>query len=97
MRNFVIAMGLLVSACGGDKIDQALSKFEGFKDSMCACTDKVCTDKTHEEYKKWENEMEKSFEGTDKDKIDKSKLEKFEVIEKEMKACRRKFRDAPKS
>ena len=91
----LMMVGALVLAIGcgkKDKVDQALSDFEGWKSKMCACKDAACAEKTHEDYKKWEDEMEKSMKDVDKEKVDKSKLEKFESIEKEMKACRRKLR-----
>jgi len=91
----LIATLVLAIGCGKkDKLDQALSDFEGWKSKMCACKDAACAEKTHEDYKKWEDQMEKDMKDIDKEKVDKSKMEKFESIEKEMKACRRKFKEA---
>jgi hypothetical protein len=96
MRKLSIIAVLVFAAFAGcgkkDKLDQAISDFEGWKSKMCACKDAACAEKTHEDYKKWEDEMEKSMGDMDKDKIDKSKLEKLEKIEGEMKDCRRKLR-----
>lgn len=90
----VAVLVLAMAGCGKkDKLDQALSDFEGWKSKMCACKDAACAEKVHEDYKKWEGEMEKTMKDVDKDKVDKSKMEKFESIEREMKDCRRKLRD----
>lgn len=97
MRKLSIIAGLVLAlgaGCGKkDKLDKALADFEGWKAKMCACKDKACADKTHDDYKKWEDEMEKTMKDVDKDKVDKAKLEKFETIEQGMKECRRKFRE----
>lgn len=96
MRKLSIVAGLVLAlaACGKkDKLDQAISDFEGWKSKMCACKDAACAEKTFEDYKKWEDKMEKDMGDMDKEKIDKSKLEKLEAIDKEMKGCRRKFKE----
>jgi hypothetical protein len=93
MRNIAILLGLSLAACGGDKLDDAISKIDGFKTKMCACTDKKCTEDVFTEYKKFENDvLEKQFSKDEIEKLDKSKLEKAESLEKEMKDCRRKYR-----
>ena len=96
MRKLTMIAVLVLAAAAGckkDKLDQALEDFEGWKSKMCACKDAACAEKTHEEYKKWEDQMEKTMKDVDKDKVDKSKMEKFEKIDDEMKACRRKLRE----
>lgn len=90
----VAVLVLALAGCGKkDKLDQALSDFEGWKDKVCACKDAACAEKEFEGYKAWEDKMEKELGDVDKEK-NKEKLEKFEAVEKEMKACRRKFREA---
>ena len=89
----IASLVLALGACGKkDKLDQAISDFEGWKSKMCACKDAACAEKTHEDYKKWEDEMEKTMKDMDEKSMDKSKLEKLEKIDDEMKDCRRKLR-----
>lgn len=97
MRKLSIIAGLVLalSGCGKkDKLDGVISELEGWKSKMCACKDAACAEKVHEDYKKWEDKMEKEMGDVDKDKIDKSKIEKIEKLDDERKDCRRKFRDA---
>lgn len=97
MRKLSIIVGLVLAlgGCGKkDKLDGVISELEGWKTKMCACTDAACAEKVHEDYKKWEDKMEKEMGDMDKDKIDKSKIEKIEKLDDERKDCRRKFRDA---
>ena len=90
----VAALVVAAAGCGKkDKLDQAISDFEGWKSKMCACKDAACAEKVHDDYKKWEDEMEKTMKDMDKDKIDKSKMDKLMSIEHDMKDCRRKLRE----
>jgi len=59
MRKFAIIAGMLLAfgACKKNKWDDALSKTEGFRDQMCACKDKACTEDVHKKYKEWEKSM----------------------------------------
>jgi hypothetical protein len=96
MRKFAIVAGMLLAlgACKKDKWDKALSDSEGFKDQMCACKDKACTEDVHKKYKEWEKGMMGDM-GKDEKPPDKV-IEKAEKVEKEMRDCRNKFRDAEK-
>ena len=97
MRKLSIIAGLVLALAGcgkKDKLDGVISQLESWKSKMCACQDAACAEKTHEDYKKWEDTMEKEMGDIDKDKIDKSKMEKIEKLDDERKDCRRKFRDA---
>ena len=56
---FLAAMSIASFGCkkkgGGD----ALAKMTEFKDKMCKCADKACTDKVTEEMTKWGQDMAK--------------------------------------
>jgi hypothetical protein len=84
--SFVLAVG-----CKKDPIDEVVSDLGGWKSKMCGCTDKACTEKVQTDFKKYQEGMREKFKGIDKDSVDKSKVEKIESLEKEYKACRRKF------
>jgi hypothetical protein len=85
---------LAATACG-NKMDEVVDGLDSWATKMCACTDKACADKTHEDYKKWENDvLEPKMKGSKKEDIDKSTMEKAEAADKKRKECRRKFRDA---
>jgi hypothetical protein len=94
MRKFAIIAGLLLSftACKKDKWAQAVSDEKGFRDKMCACKDKACTEDVHKQYKDWEKGMGEKM-GKDEKPPD-NVMEEAEKVEKEMKDCRKKFRDA---
>jgi hypothetical protein len=93
MTKFAIIAGLVFSmgACKKDKWEAAISETEGFKDKMCACKDKACTEDVHKQYKEWEKGMADKFK--EGDKPSDSVMERAEKVEKEMKECRKKFRD----
>lgn len=42
--------------------DLALEAMRGFKDQMCACTDKACSDRVREELVQWSTEMARSMD-----------------------------------
>jgi hypothetical protein len=90
---FAFAVGsVLALGCGGkEPIDKAISGMEDFKAKMCACKDKACADKVHEEYKKWENDVvEPMMKGKKESDFPKDKMEKAEKLDDERKDCRRK-------
>jgi len=94
MRKFAIVAGMLLAfgACKKDKWNDALSKTEGFRDQMCACKDKACTEDVHKKYKDWEKDAMKDM-GKD-DKPPDNIMEKAEKADKEMRDCRNKYREA---
>ena len=61
---------------------------KGWKDKICKCTDKACTEKTWDEYRAWQKTKRDAAKDMPKDKI-----EKLVAIEDEAKACRKKFSD----
>lgn len=76
----------LVAGCN-DKWDKALSQLDGFKDKMCACKDKACTEGVEKDVATWESTMTDTFK---KDEKPPEKLiEKGDKIEKEMRECRK--------
>jgi hypothetical protein len=88
MQNFsvVVCSLFLVAGCS-DKWDKAISQMDGFKDKMCACKDKACTDGVEKEVSAWESTMKDTFK---KDEKPPEKLmEKGDKIEKEMRECRK--------
>lgn len=93
MRKFAIIAGMMLAftACKKDKWAQAVSDEKGFRDKMCACKDAKCAEDVHKEYKEWEKGMESKM-GKD-DKPPDNVIEEAEKVEKEMKDCRKKFRD----
>ena len=94
---FVCGIVFAIGCGKKSPIDDALKGLEEYKGKMCACKDKACADKVHDDYKKWENDvMEPKMKGIDPSKIDKSKMEKGDKLDKEMKDCRHKF-DAPEA
>jgi hypothetical protein len=85
---------LALTGCSKDKVDEAIDGLDKWATKMCACTDKACADKTHEDYKKWENDvLEPSMKGMKKEDIDSSKMEKGDALDKKRKDCRRKFNE----
>ncbi len=92
MKQLMIVMGLfLASACGGGKGDDALKKFEGFKDQMCACKDTDCVEKVQNEWREW-----RKSSGLKKEDFSEEQNKRGKQIDDEMDACRDKIRDAAK-
>ncbi len=93
MRKFAIIAGMLLAfgACKKNKWDDALSKTEGFRDQMCACKDKACTEDVHKKYKEWEKSMMADM-GKDEKPPD-GVVEKAGKTESEMRDCRHKHED----
>ncbi len=93
MRKLAIIAGVVLAlgACKKDKWEQAVSDEKGFRDKMCACKDKACTEDVHKQYKEWEKGMEDKI-GKD-DKPPEKVMEEADKVEREMKDCRKKYRD----
>jgi hypothetical protein len=86
MRTFLIATLLLgLGACGKGGLE---GDMKGWKDKMCKCADKACTEKTMDEYRAWQ----KGKRDAVKD-MAKGDIEKLVAIEDELKTCRKKFQD----
>ncbi|HEY4243845.1 MAG TPA: hypothetical protein VGM88_28725 [Kofleriaceae bacterium] len=94
MRNIMLVAGMLlaVGACGKNKVDKLLSEEDGFKDKMCACKDKACTEGVQKDYKDWQKNINMSED--DMKKMSKDQMDKGEATEKAMRDCRHKY-DAP--
>ena len=93
----MFAVGVVMAfGCGSkDPLDKAISGLEDWKGKMCACKDKACADKVHEDYKKWENDvMEPMFKGKKESEMPKDKMAKAEKLDDGRKECRNKFREA---
>lgn len=84
-------MLLALGACKKSKWDKAMSDMEGFRDKMCACKDKACTEDVHKSYREWQKSLMTDM-GKDEKPPD-NIIEKGDKIEGEMKDCRRKYRD----
>jgi hypothetical protein len=96
MKNFLMIVGLVfgMAACGS-KADDALKEFEGFRDKMCKCTTKECTEKVEGEWREWRKNTK-----IKKSDLSKEQQERGNKIDDEMDACRDKVRrggDAPKA
>jgi hypothetical protein len=92
--NWFIALGLVVAAGCKGPVDEVISDLEGWKSKMCACTDKACTEKVEADFDKWEDTMMKKMKDVKPDDVDDSQKAKFKSLEKEYRACRKKY-DAP--
>ena len=97
MRKFLITAGIVFSfaACSKSKYDDAISGMEKYKDKMCECKDKACTDKVREEMRDWQKSMRDKFKDEDEKNVPKDFIEKVGKIEHDMKECRRKFDSVP--
>ncbi len=71
----------------GDKIETALVELEKFKARMCACTDKACTDQTHDDFKVWKRDLKASVA----ERPSKSQDERGNALDKDMKDCRKRI------
>jgi hypothetical protein len=88
MKQLMFVMGiLLATACGGGKGDDALKKFEGFKDKMCACKDTDCVEKVQTEWRDW-----RKSSGLKKEDLSEEQNKRGKKIDDEMDACRDKIR-----
>jgi hypothetical protein len=77
---------------GGDDFDQAIVTLEGYRTKMCACTDKACAEAIQGEFKAWRMNLRGKLKGR---KPSKEQDERGNAVDRELKACRRKFEDAP--
>ncbi len=103
MKKLALLAGMFValSGCSKSKLDEAISKSEGFKKAMCECKDMKCADKVKEDARAYEKSMEASFTPEEAkkmadDKGNAEKIEKLDALDKDMRACRNKLRDAEK-
>ena len=72
---FAVGIALAIGCGKKDPVDEVIAGLEKWKTTMCACKDKACADKVHEDYKKWENDvLEPKMKGMDEKSIDKSKM-----------------------
>nr|HEX4318546.1 hypothetical protein [Kofleriaceae bacterium] len=93
MRTWIIAALTVVSltACGKSKLEKALSDEADYKDKICACTDKDCSDKAYKEYKDWDKTMQDSMTEDDVKNANKDLIEKADKVEKDLRECHHKF------
>jgi hypothetical protein len=93
MRSWIIAALCTVTlvGCGKSKLDKALSEESDWKDKMCACADKDCTEKVQKDYKEWDKSLKDSITEDDIKNASKDLIEKGDKIEEEMRTCRHKF------
>lgn len=91
-RTFLIAASLLagVAGCGGaDKFDGVLGELEGFKNRMCACVDKACSDKVQDDWRAYRKTMKDRL-GTSS-RPSEAQNKRGRVLDEEMRVCRRKL------
>jgi hypothetical protein len=82
---------LLAVGCGGGGGGGLEGEMSKFKDKMCACDNKECADKVHEDYNAWAKGARE-----EEKKLSKEEREKLKGMDREVKECRRKFRDEDK-
>ena len=89
MKKFGIVAMLLAFAAGcGGKGDELISEYKKITSEMCACKDEACADKVKEKEGALEEKAGKMF--ADKKDVPKELIEKWEKVEDEFNACRRK-------
>ncbi len=96
MRKFIVVAGLIagLTACGKSKWDKALSLMEDERDAVCKCADVKCA---RDAKKAIEEKLEAIAKDMGKDEEPpKDIMEKGDKIEKEMKECMKKLKDADK-
>ncbi|HET9622722.1 MAG TPA: hypothetical protein VFP84_15220, partial [Kofleriaceae bacterium] len=84
---FLAAMSIASFGCkkkggGGD----ALAKMTEFKDKMCACKDKACSDKVNDEMMKWGQEQAKNS-GDKAQATDGEEAKKIAAVSEEFSKC----------
>jgi hypothetical protein len=54
---------VVLAACGGNKVDRAISEAEDLKTKMCACAenDRACADKVSVEFRDWRKGLKSDF------------------------------------
>lgn len=93
MRNWMIAAlcTMSLAACGKSKFEKAMAEEADYKDKLCACTDKDCTDKVWKDYKAWDDKMKSEFSEDDIKNVSEDQMKRAEKQDDELKACHRKF------
>jgi hypothetical protein len=93
MRKFLITAGIVFSfaACSKGKWDKFISAGEGFRDKMCACKDKACTENVRKEEKEWQAANMKDIKEDDLKSAPKDFMEKMDKIDSAERECRHKF------
>lgn len=87
-----VVFGLGLAGCGGgNKFDEVLKEMEGFKNKMCECKDKACTDKVQAEWRDYRKTMKDKI---GKDKPSDTQDKKGNALDDEMRKCRKKFDEA---
>lgn len=92
MKTWSMVAAMFLAVGCKDKWDKALGEMEGFKNEMCACKDKACTDGVKKKLHDWEEKMSKEF-GKD-EKPPEKLISKGDAIEKEMRECRKNVEKA---
>jgi hypothetical protein len=87
MNKLLIASVLVGVGCGGGTEGEVAK----YRDKMCACDNKDCADKVLEDYNAWAKGAREEAK-----KMSKEDRDKIMAIDKELKDCRRKLRDADK-
>jgi hypothetical protein len=87
---FLAAMSLASFGCpkktgGGD----AIAKMSEFKDRMCGCKDKTCSDKVSEDMLKWSQGAAKT--GADKSAVNEDEAKKLAAVTEELTKCMTKI------
>jgi hypothetical protein len=88
---FLAAMSLASFGCPNKKTaGDGIAKMTEFKDSMCACKDRACTERVTEEMTRWGQEQAKA--GADKDvKMSEEDMKKSAALSEEMGKCMTKI------
>ena len=88
---FIIAgLVLALGACKKDKVGQALSEMEGWKDKMCACKDKACADDVEKNFRDWRKEMKSNFSKEEAKAVPAEQQKKLVDLTMAMDECRMK-------
>ena len=74
---------------------EAMAKMSEFKNQMCACTDKACTDKVAGDMQKWQADMAKEMGGKEPEKMNDEDMKKSAEISKAYADCQAKFAAPP--
>lgn len=92
IKHAVFAAGILFAVgCGKSKADEMLDLAAKFTDKMCECKDKDCVDAVQKEM----SEAKKAFKGeVKKEDISGDAIAKAMELDKKMRECRDKIRDA---
>jgi hypothetical protein len=93
MRNWMIAAlcTMSLAACGKSKFEKAMAEEGDYKDKLCACTDKDCTEKVWKDYKAWDDKAKNDFTEDDIKNVSEDQMKRAEKQDEELKACHHKF------